>query len=553
MDISQYDSIIQGLIMDMQDSRGKDPRMSISCGKKLLEIGIERSEPELIGFARFSLGETYYLMNDTDNFYHEMSLCMEPLEQIGEWGYLTMANNMLGIMSLNRGNAPVAMDYYMDALNYCYDYSLPDLEFLVHMNLAALYLDISDADNAVFYYERGYKYLSSHRDIDGYIESLTADCVGLGKAYLLKGDFARSKEFDLRLEKDCMPYVHELEKLVIYAFRARFYHESGRDDECMTCISAIREHFLHDLPVMDIFDDIYDFLKLLLEMEEYDTFTEILDHMEKPIETTGIKNLKRKLLTLRMKYYKAARHTDAYMESGVEFFELSQEMDRENEQMVKDTIALRSRYNDLTVLTNEVKRENEVLLKRSETDALTGMYNRQKLNSFGDAAFERARKTGTGFAVEILDIDYFKEYNDNYGHQAGDRCIRFVADTIMSLKQHPGVFCSRYGGDEFVLIYEGYSDREVFDMARELKERIVGAAFEHKYSKVPIKVVTLSQGIFWGIPQMGHSLWNYLHAADNNLYKVKKKSRNSILLSQSSDSSDTDTTHNKSYETLTDE
>ena len=266
----------------------------------------------------------------------------------------------------------------------------------------------------------------------------------------------------------------------------------------------------------------------------------LLEQMEKPIETTGIKNLKKKILTLRMKYYKAVGLTTEYERCGVKYFELSLEMDRENENMVVDTIALRNRYNDLTLITNEVKRENEVLLKRSETDPLTGMYNRQKLNTFGDSAFERARKNKTGFAVEILDIDYFKEYNDNYGHQAGDRCIRFVSDSIMSLKENPGVFCSRYGGDEFVLIYENYSEQEVFEMAKTLKERIVEGAYEHKYSKVPIGVVTISQGIFWGIPKSGYSLWNYLHAADNNLYKVKKKSRNSILLGHSLEFSGSD-------------
>ena len=540
MDISRYDNSIQSLILDMQDSRGKDPRVSISCGKKLLEYGIRESEPELIGFARFSMGETYYLMNDIDNFYHEMTLCMEPLESIGEWGYLTMANNLLGIMSLNRGNAPLAMDYYMDALNYCYDYSLPDLEFLVHMNLAALYLDIKDADNSIRHYEKGYGYLKKHEDIEGYTGSLIATCVGLGKAYLLKGYTDRSDEYDRMIEAECMPHAHGLEEFVIFAFRARLYHESGRTERCMECINTIREHFSNDLPVMDIFDDVYDFMKLLLDMQEYDTLCFMLEQMEKPIETTGIKNLKKKILTLRMKYYKAVGLTTEYERCGVKYFELSLEMDRENENMVVDTIALRNRYNDLTLITNEVKRENEVLLKRSETDPLTGMYNRQKLNTFGDSAFERARKNKTGFAVEILDIDYFKEYNDNYGHQAGDRCIRFVSDSIMSLKENPGVFCSRYGGDEFVLIYENYSEQEVFEMAKTLKERIVEGAYEHKYSKVPIGVVTISQGIFWGIPKSGYSLWNYLHAADNNLYKVKKKSRNSILLGHSLESSGSD-------------
>ena len=536
MDISHYSSEIQKLITDMQESRGKDPAVSISCGRKLLEYGIDHSEPELIGFARFSMGETYYLMNDIDNFYQEMSLCMEEFEQIQEWGYLTMANNMLGIMSLNRGNAPYAMDYYRRALRLCQEYSLPDLGWIVHLNLAALYLSIADAENAIFHYQKGYIYLMAHKDIDGFISNLTAVCVGLGKAYLMQGNHERADYYNDIIEKECIPRCGDIENLVIYCFRARLYHETGRDDECSDCIRKIRKHFSEEVPVMDVFDDVYDFMSLLLSMGENEVFLYILDRMDKPIDMTGIINLKKKLLVLRMKYYKAVGQQEDYEKYGVRFFELSLELDIENNKMTVDTIALRNRLDDLTALTREVKRENEVLLKKSETDPLTGMSNRHKLNTYGETAFERARKAGIGFAIEILDIDYFKEYNDNYGHQAGDRCIKFVADNIMAIQEYPGVFCSRYGGDEFVLIYEGYSDREVFEMARQLKESIVSGGFEHRYSKVDIGVVTISQGIFWGVPKLGHSLWNYLHAADSLLYKVKKKSRNSILLGHSLDS-----------------
>ena len=536
MDISQYNDDIQKLIVDMQDSRGKDPRVTISCGQKLLDYGISNSDPELIGFARFSMGETYYLMNDIANFYREMTLCMEPLEQIHEWGYLAMANNMLGIMSLNRGNAPFAMDYYMRAMQLCQDYSLPDLGWMVHLNMGALYLGISDGLNAIFHYQKGFNYIIANPDMDGYISNLTVALVGLGKAHLLLSETDRAKEYHDMLISSCMPEATSIEKLVISCFNARVFSELNDMDNFHECVAVIREHFSEEVPVMDVFDDVYDFMSLLLSMGEYEVFLFILDLMDKTIDTTGIKNLKKKLLVLRMKYYKETGQQEAYEKSGVLYFELSMALDSENDRMIVDTIALRHRLDDLTGLTKEVKRENEVLLKKSETDPLTGMYNRHKLNSYGDTAFERARKTKSGFAIEILDIDYFKEYNDNYGHQAGDRCIKFVADCIMQLRDYPGVFCSRYGGDEFVLIYEGYTDKEVFEMARELKERIVNGAFEHKYSKVDIGVVTISQGVFWGVPDSGHSLWNYLHAADSLLYKVKKKSRNSILLGHSFDS-----------------
>ena len=88
----------------------------------------------------------------------------------------------------------------------------------------------------------------------------------------------------------------------------------------------------------------------------------------------------------------------------------------------------------------------------------------------------------------------------------------------------------RVGGDEFVVIYEGYSDTEVFDMAKDLKERILKRAVEHKFTKSFMKIVTVSQGIFWGKPTDGTTAWNFLHAADALLYRAKNKSRNSIML-----------------------
>ncbi len=533
MDISKYRSEIQKLITDIQESRGKDSQKTIACCKELEQYGLSHNENELIGFARFSLGETYYLMNDTASFYREMIMCLDPLKEIKEWGYLTMANNMLGIMSLNRGNAPFAMDYYMQAIHYCQEYHLPDLEWVVHMNLGNLYLNIGDPQSAIDNFESGYHYIHTHPDTENYISTFTAACVGMGKAYLEMDKVDDANEFNHRLLSECMPNLVPMEKLVVYCFEARLYHAMDRKEECESCIKLIRESFNEDVPVLDVFDDFYDYMKMLLQMESYDDFLAIMEQMEKSTHRSGIRNLEKQLLILKLKYYKATKDEESYKSAAVRFFEIDQLMDQENAMMIANTIELRSRLNDLTTITKEVEMENRALQRKSETDALTGIYNRLKLNEYGDVAFQRAMKNQVGFAVEILDIDYFKEYNDNYGHQAGDKCIRFIADCLVSLKSHGGVFVSRYGGDEFVIIYEGYSDTEVFAIAKELKQKIVNTAYEHKFSKVPLKVVTISQGIFWGVPSSEHTIWNYLHSADDMLYKVKVKSRNSILLGHS--------------------
>ena len=92
-----------------------------------------------------------------------------------------------------------------------------------------------------------------------------------------------------------------------------------------------------------------------------------------------------------------------------------------------------------------------------------------------------------------------------------------------------GVFCSRYGGDEFVIIYEGLTEDETLKKARTLKENIVRASMEHKYSPAA-DVVTISQGVCWDVPKAGQTAADFLHTADNLLYEVKKVSRNSIKI-----------------------
>ena len=83
--------------------------------------------------------------------------------------------------------------------------------------------------------------------------------------------------------------------------------------------------------------------------------------------------------------------------------------------------------------------------KTSETDALTRLANRFRLNDYLDQVFEKALSEQTPLAMEILDIDYFKQYNDNYGHQAGDECIKRIAKQL-ELMQNDMIFCARYGG-----------------------------------------------------------------------------------------------------------
>ena len=222
------------------------------------------------------------------------------------------------------------------------------------------------------------------------------------------------------------------------------------------------------------------------------------------------------------------------MEAAVRYFEITEFMEEENHNMVTNMIYLRSNYDDLSAINKEFRKKNKALKKKSETDALTKMANRFGLKRHARESFNKAISKKHNYIVEILDIDYFKQYNDNYGHSEGDKCIKAVANIISKQKEYGKVFTARFGGDEFVIIYEDFEFAEVEKMVSDLKKRVEDAAIKHEYSKAG-DIVTISQGICFGCPKEGDKFEDYFNKADEYLYIAKEVSRNSLYLGRFTD------------------
>lgn len=208
----------------------------------------------------------------------------------------------------------------------------------------------------------------------------------------------------------------------------------------------------------------------------------------------------------------------------------------ENGVIPKEALILKTR-DEMTLISESVNKmvdsmkENIVLREKSETDALTGLPNRFAYDSYKKYIYSLMLKKPRNLAVEILDVDYFKEFNDNYGHHAGDKCIKKIAEEIASLTYgQTDIFCCRYGGDEFVIIYDGYSRDEVEDFVRDLKERIESRKIRHDFSKVA-PYVTITQGICFHPFSEDLKMSDYFNKADETLYEVKKVNRNDYRIS----------------------
>ena len=199
-----------------------------------------------------------------------------------------------------------------------------------------------------------------------------------------------------------------------------------------------------------------------------------------------------------------------------------------DKRMVANMLYVRRSLAQTPKSKEEIEAANAVLMKKSETDPLTGLANRYRLTESSQQMIDDCINANLPLTVEILDIDYFKEYNDNYGHQAGDNCIKAVADLIGEM-QDDNTFCARYGGDEFIIIYKGLDEQAVLEKAHRIKQNIISLALEHEYSKA-FPYVTISQGLCTSIHVCEHKIWDFLHIADGYLYNVKKNNRNGICI-----------------------
>ena len=175
--------------------------------------------------------------------------------------------------------------------------------------------------------------------------------------------------------------------------------------------------------------------------------------------------------------------------------------------------------------TAELEAANRQLATLSTTDSLTQLANRRKFDEVWQTEWQRATRQGTPLAVIMLDVDFFKRYNDHYGHQAGDACLQQVASILSGGMHRAGELVARYGGEEFVLVLPGADRADACASAERIRAAVQAAAIAHADSPLG-PVVTVSVGVAADTPRMGTHPEHLLRAADAALYRAKAQGRN---------------------------
>lgn len=173
-------------------------------------------------------------------------------------------------------------------------------------------------------------------------------------------------------------------------------------------------------------------------------------------------------------------------------------------------------------------RSNQELERISGIDSLTGLANRRTMDAHLEREWRRLKRLRQPMSVLLFDVDYFKAYNDHYGHLAGDECLQRVANTLSAIVQRSSDLVARYGGEEFVILLPGTGCDDAIQLADQVRSRVMALRIVHEHSGL-MPVVTLSAGVACADPNEIDDAQALLRRADEALYTAKREGRNRVI------------------------
>ncbi|HXC93961.1 MAG TPA: diguanylate cyclase [Geobacteraceae bacterium] len=195
---------------------------------------------------------------------------------------------------------------------------------------------------------------------------------------------------------------------------------------------------------------------------------------------------------------------------------------------VKNHLELKRHRDELKKLTIELDEKNQELNMLARKDALTGLANRRHFDEVLDAELKRASRSSQLLSLILCDVDFFKSYNDHYGHVAGDKCLQAIGKVLRQNFKRISDLPARYGGEEFAVIFPDTPPGSAGQLAEKLRLEMIAQAIPHAFSAAA-EFVTLSFGVVGALPTGERNADWFINAADKALYQAKENGRNQVV------------------------
>lgn len=530
MDLNGLPQTVQNFINDTIQYRETGSCLDYDTCQKILEYAADTGSQKLTGLGLYYLAECYWQNGEYENTMQCLTESVGYMKKAQMYELLAQAHNMMGAVSDRKNNRMLALSSYYNSLKYAEKYHYYYVQGMAESNIAYTLVRMRLRQEAIQHYriaiacyDKSEKtYQLNYNRINCMIEC--------GCCHMYLGEMEEALQLWNEIEQILREAPESYySKITLEMYRIPCELLKGHEEEALKLATDL----LGQLSDRDIFEEFMDELVILAGILAILPDGKYLEELIRIIDEKHIEehyNIFLDLYPFKSELLQKKGLTWEYIDYTRQYFDIYEKYQQENREALINVIELQNRLKNVTLDWTNMKASNRELESLAMHDELTGLANRTFLNEYFTSSFEHAYEEHELMGVELMDIDFFKEYNDHYGHLAGDQCLKAIAG-VLRKQQVPGkIFCARYGGDEFMILYTGMTVEKIRRAAEDILREVRKLKLLHERSNCS-SYVSVSQGVFVRIPVGNNKEWDFTSRADDLLYKAKNCGRDGICLS----------------------
>ena len=520
MDFRTYDSSIQKLREECDVLVGNlDPR-ALRVLYKIRREAIALGDDLLLGNTYHSLAFVeFFITGRYSAFLRYIRSSARCLLRCGNTTEMAYVYYLIALDAMNKGAYDTAYNFFLQGHNDFEAAGDENLKAIRDLSIGHILQQLEDYRRARTFIQRALRVIRKNKQNPHYYTNVanchisnSNCCLGLGLIPQAEQAYEKAERF-LASHPD---RFHITSQFDFELLGARLFH-------AMNDRVSVRKHLKTLIAIMENIslttgqmEELRRLCESLIEKRELRMANELLTALRKKKFSMNILGGMGILSDMMVSYAMACKQTDLLQEAYQTQHEVHQQLIREQKRVYQHTEELLRLVSELRKEQESMQREHELLLRLAKTDALTGLANREALTDRLEEAVETAWQKKSTIGICMIDIDELKKVNDMYGHAEGDRLLAEFGKVLAAYAKDIGAFAGRYGGDEFVVIYENKTDAAIR----------AGAGRLAKQS--PLRI---SQGICNVVPTDYVRPWDLLRLADSAMYAAKKRARADVRAS----------------------
>lgn len=443
-------------------------------------------------------------------------------KEINDKRQLAAALNRLSVIYDELGDESMDLECLLDALELISDGDDYLLKAKLNNNLGSKFMYVKAYERALEHIRIGNESFQKACELDPSLleKNHSFELVmnlNFSSIYYFLGDMEHSKRHYLLAKENTLQEIDEDLIFVFQCYEVLTLWRLGDKEECLALLDSVLETAKTIEYATDYLEVMSDILLLLKEMKDYKRWENLLHIIDNRLYERVTIKIKMEIVNRWIDFYIETGDEERYLQECKRFNELFREKTAEEYKKQADNI-------ELSVEMRKIAKQKKQADSIVYLDPLTKTSNRNRMIEDSKKYIAESTKNNTPIIVGLIDIDFFKECNDTYGHVAGDKVLVKVAEIIKDAVGKKGNVY-RYGGDEFLILLPNISKDDILSLGKDIQDKLATENIPNEKSAIG-SAVTVSQGYTHAVAEEGDSIETLVNLADRVLYTVKRRGRN---------------------------